>query len=201
VALHQVRVTDPNAPNCDRRVGRLGAGRQLSYECSRPNAARSYTNVAGVVATSPRGEKVRDRSRAARVKVAPLKPSSPPRHHSIDVVLTGPKTLKVKKGGTAAFHVEIRYSDTFVLRTAKVTDPKSPSCDRTSVELLHLAGPGGGQALRYPCERTHVTDGFTNEVTVASAALGPDGGPLTDVADVTVFVPKPKPSPRVNPYR
>jgi hypothetical protein len=72
--LTKVTVTDPRAPQCNRRIGTLDAGEDFTYTCTRPNVRVNFNNVARVVGTAPNGKKVRDRDDAA-VKAAPLKPA------------------------------------------------------------------------------------------------------------------------------
>jgi hypothetical protein len=72
--LHNVRVTDPKAPKCNRNLGFLNVGQSKTYTCARPNTQEPYTNVANVVGTSPQGKKVTDND-SAKVLVAPLKPA------------------------------------------------------------------------------------------------------------------------------
>ena len=76
--LHNVTVTDPKAPKCDRNVGILNVGQSKSYSCSRPDTTEAFTNVAFVVGTSPTNQKVTDND-SANVTVAPVKPAVKPK--------------------------------------------------------------------------------------------------------------------------
>jgi uncharacterized repeat protein (TIGR01451 family) len=58
VTLHAVRVNDPSSPACDRQIGRLATGASMSYHCSRPAVAMSFTNAATATGLSPSGSKV-----------------------------------------------------------------------------------------------------------------------------------------------
>jgi hypothetical protein len=74
VKLHDVTVTDPKAPKCDKTFsGIFDVGESRTYTCFRPNTTEPYINTANVVGTSPTNEKVRD-SDTAEVKVQPIKP-------------------------------------------------------------------------------------------------------------------------------
>jgi hypothetical protein len=72
--LTNVRVTDPRARDCNRKIGPLAVDKSFSYTCTRANVEDNFLNVARVVGTSESGEQVRDRD-GAIVKTAPLKPA------------------------------------------------------------------------------------------------------------------------------
>ena len=60
VALDNVTVTDPLAPNCNRSLGTLAAGASTNYTCSRSGVISSFTNVANVTGDPPVGPPVTD---------------------------------------------------------------------------------------------------------------------------------------------
>jgi uncharacterized repeat protein (TIGR01451 family) len=66
--LHDVTVTDPRSPGCNHSLGSMGQGTSKQYSCSQPNVKAGYTNVANVVGTSPKGQKVHD-SDTAQVNI------------------------------------------------------------------------------------------------------------------------------------
>ena len=86
--LHNVTVSDPKAPNCNRTLpGILDPGDTRTYKCSRPNTTESYRNVANVVGTAPDGEKVRDTD-FADVTTAALQPPPKPKPKPAPIVIS-----------------------------------------------------------------------------------------------------------------
>jgi hypothetical protein len=78
VRLHDVTVTDPKAPNCNRKLGFLNPGAHRTYTCTWPGLTGAvepkplnHRNVAYVVGTSPRGVKVHDNDDAFVAVVYP----------------------------------------------------------------------------------------------------------------------------------
>src|SRR5205814_5433299 len=52
VALTDVSVTDPLSPNCNKTIGTLAPGQEVSYTCTRPNVNASHNNGAVVTGQS-----------------------------------------------------------------------------------------------------------------------------------------------------
>ena len=57
VTLHDVTVTDPRSPKCNRGLGTMARGTSKTYTCTRPDVRAPYTNIANVVGTSPTGRR------------------------------------------------------------------------------------------------------------------------------------------------
>ncbi len=70
VTLHDVTVTDPWAPNCNRSLGVMAKGAHKTYSCTRPGVSMGHLNIANVIGTSPTGKKVSD-SDTASVRSSP----------------------------------------------------------------------------------------------------------------------------------
>jgi uncharacterized repeat protein (TIGR01451 family) len=58
VMLHNVTVTDPLSPGCNKNIGTLAPGSSSSYTCERGSVSTSFTNVAKATGTAPNGTKV-----------------------------------------------------------------------------------------------------------------------------------------------
>jgi uncharacterized repeat protein (TIGR01451 family) len=58
--LHNVQVTDPKSPGCNRSLGTMAPGASKTYTCQRTNVSAAYLNTSKVVGTSPSGAKVND---------------------------------------------------------------------------------------------------------------------------------------------
>jgi len=58
--LHNVKVTDPLSPGCNRSLGTMAPGKSKTYTCQRANVSAPYLNTSKVVGTSPSGTKVND---------------------------------------------------------------------------------------------------------------------------------------------
>jgi uncharacterized repeat protein (TIGR01451 family) len=59
VALHDVKVSDPETPSCTHKIGTLAPGQSISYPCERTAVSRDFRNVATATGVSPKGKKVR----------------------------------------------------------------------------------------------------------------------------------------------
>jgi hypothetical protein len=73
-----------------------------------------------------------------------------------------------------------------VLTNATVSDPTTPSCDRTSAQIPALASLAPGASVTYSCTRPNVRRAWSN---VATATGTPPSGPnvtATDSAQVKV---------------
>ena len=102
VVLHDVTVTDPLSPNCNRSLGTMAVGAARTYTCTRPNVTESFLNRANVVGTSPKGEKVRDTD-TAPVKTAEFKPALIP----AIMIVKSPNNQRVKFKATAHFLIKV----------------------------------------------------------------------------------------------
>ena len=68
VTLHDVTVSDPLSPNCNKDLGTIAAHKSKTYDCTKPAVTANFTNVATASGTSPKGVKVHA-SDTANVKV------------------------------------------------------------------------------------------------------------------------------------
>jgi uncharacterized repeat protein (TIGR01451 family) len=55
VTLHDVKVSDPPTPECNRTIGTLAPGRRVIYNCASADVRASFTNVATASGVSPVG--------------------------------------------------------------------------------------------------------------------------------------------------
>ena len=55
--LHNVKVTDPLSPSCNRSLGTLAPGKSKTYTCQRANVTAAYLNTSKVVGTSASGRR------------------------------------------------------------------------------------------------------------------------------------------------
>ncbi len=58
VTLHNVKVTDPSSPGCDKAIGALASHASKTYSCTRSTVRSNFTNVATAHGTSPKGKQV-----------------------------------------------------------------------------------------------------------------------------------------------
>ena len=58
VTLHDVKVTDPASPGCDKNLGALASNASKTYSCTRSTVRSDFTNVATARGTSPKGKQV-----------------------------------------------------------------------------------------------------------------------------------------------
>jgi uncharacterized repeat protein (TIGR01451 family) len=181
VTLHDVTVTDPRAPNCDKDLGTMTVDQSKSYTCTWPGVPEGRSrNVASVVGTSPTNQEVRD-SDDAFVVAAPFTPPSAPK---IDIVkdpniqtvnVRSEKhgsTITVISGGTAHFTIKVTNTGNVTLHDVTVTDPLSPGCNR------NLGIMRSGTSKTYTCSRANVKKPYTNIAKVVGTS--PTGQKVRD---------------------
>jgi len=178
VTLHDVTVTDPLSPDCDRDLGTLAPNASRIYTCTRPGVARAFVNHAAAVGTSPTGTRVRDAD-SAPVTVAPFRPPSVPKIQ----IFKGPKLQTITAGGKATFAITVRNTGNVTLLYVKVTDPRSPRCNRSLGTLAK------GATRTYTCTKANVKASFTNVANVVGTS--PTGDKVTDrdLAQVNIKSP------------
>jgi uncharacterized repeat protein (TIGR01451 family) len=101
-------------------------------------------------------------------------------------LVKSPKWQLVRFGGTARFRITVTNVGSTVLTNVTVTDPLSPSCNRTSATIPALASLDPNASVTYYCSRRKVWRAFDN---VATATGTPPSGPdvtATDTALVRV---------------
>jgi hypothetical protein len=209
VTLTNVRVQDPQAPDCVKTSAQIPAlatmapGASVTYTCSRPNVTQSFTNVATDIGTPPTGPDV-TATDSAHVTVAALKPPPPPPPPAVvrsnpDIQITkNPKSQTVAKGAPASWTIVVTNTGDVKLHDVTVTDPKAPKCNR---KFPMIFAPG--DAHTYTCSRPNTQRNYTNVANVVGTS--PDDKKVTDSDSAVVKVaplkpavkPKPKPKPPV----
>ena len=77
VTLHNVKVTDPSSPGCDKAIGSLASHASKTFTCTRSTVRSNFTNVATAHGTSPKGKQVKATDHA-NVKVTVKTTNSSP---------------------------------------------------------------------------------------------------------------------------
>ncbi len=95
-------------------------------------------------------------------------------------ITKAPASQSVTSGGTATFTITVTNTGTEDLTNVKVSDPKSPKCNKTIGKLAV------GASAHYTCTLTNVKASFTNVATVNGT--GADG-PAADQGTADVNVP------------
>jgi uncharacterized repeat protein (TIGR01451 family) len=95
-------------------------------------------------------------------------------------IVKNPKSQTVAVGGTATFSITVTNAGNTVLTDVTVTDPLTPNCNRTKVEIPALASMAPGATVTYTCTRPNVRAGFDN---VATATGTPPSGPNVTASD------------------
>jgi uncharacterized repeat protein (TIGR01451 family) len=171
VDLENVKVTDAQAPGCEKTIGTLKKGATEEYECQLKGVKAAFTNHAKACGTSEGIEKCGEGE--AEVKV--LKP-----HISVE---KPPATQSITQGANAKFTVTVKNDGEVDLVSVIVKDPKTPSCEFTMATLKK------GEAKTHECTAEKVKEGFTN---VAKACGGSESVEVCGEgeAKVKVLVPK-----------
>lgn len=207
VDLRNVRINDPEAPNCVRTdaqtrpliaaVGNqdniFNVGESFTYTCNDTNVLAAYTNLAQVEGTPVNGQAdvIDSDTSEVLLELVPRididKDDSTPGTADID----GDDFQIVFSGNTATFTITVTNSGPVALRDVVITDPLSPSCSRTAAQTLSLY-PGNtfapGQSFQYQCTQDNVTQGFTNVANVTGISVV-DGIQVVDNDDTVVEVP------------
>jgi uncharacterized repeat protein (TIGR01451 family) len=76
VALTNVSVSDPLAPNCNKTIGTLAPGASSSYTCTRANVTSNFTNVAVASGTAGGTTVTAQDTAPVTAKAAALKPKT-----------------------------------------------------------------------------------------------------------------------------
>ena len=197
VTLTNVTVTDQLSPDCNKtgaQIAALGAmapGASVTYNCTLSNVQASFTNVAVATGTPPSGSNVTAQDSAPVTVNAPLTPPKPapkpaptPTHPAIDIV-KDPKSQTIGVDGKATFKITVTNTGDVTLSDVRVTDPRSPNCNR------NLGTLGVGQSKSYSCTRDNVKADFEN---VATATGKPPTGARVSAKDnanigVKAFIP------------
>jgi uncharacterized repeat protein (TIGR01451 family) len=196
VTLTNVRVTDPEAPNCSKTSADIAAlasmapGASVTYQCSRAKVLTSFTNVATDTGTPPTGADV-SATDSAKVNVTPpFKPPVKQTHPAIRIV-KDPKLQNIGSGGTATFKITVTNNGDVTLHDVTVTDPQSPDCNHD------LGTMTVGQSKDYMCTKPQVFAAYTNVANVVGTA--PNGQKVSDQdnAKVTLAPFTPPVAPKI----
>jgi uncharacterized repeat protein (TIGR01451 family) len=172
VALTNVMVSDPQAPDCSEIVGDLTVGDDHTYTCAVINVTSDLTNTATVTGTPPVGPDVRDLDTAFVDVINP----------SIEIAKT-PDSQIVSHNSTATFTIAVTNTGDVPLTNVVVSDALAPNCARTVGALT----VGDNQV--YTCTLANVTNDFINTAIVTGTPpVGPDVSDF-DVAFVDVVNP------------
>ena len=95
-------------------------------------------------------------------------------------IVKNPKGQTVAVGGTATFTITVTNAGNTVLTDVTVTDPLSPNCNRTKVQIPALASMAPSAKVTYTCTRPNVRANFDN---VATATGTPPSGPNVTASD------------------
>jgi uncharacterized repeat protein (TIGR01451 family) len=169
VALSNVVVSDPLAPDCGLVITSLVSGASTSYVCSVMNVVADFTNTASVVGTPPVGSDVSDQSDGS-VDVI---------HPSIQIS-KGPSLQQILSGSNAVFTITVTNTGDVALSNVVINDPLAPDCDLVITTLVTGAGTS------YVCTVTNVLADFTNTINVIGT--GPALSDVSDMSDAFVDV-------------
>ncbi|MFT3970801.1 MAG: LPXTG cell wall anchor domain-containing protein [Micropruina sp.] len=166
VALSNVAVDDPRAPDCSATIGTLPARESRTIECSVTGVADGFTNTATVTGTPPQGDPLTDQAEAA-VQVA-----------DVEITKTA-RTEVVHTGETATFELTVTNTGEVALTDVAVTDPLAPGCART------IGALAVGASQTWTCTVANLTAQLTNVASVSGTA---GAVTTTDSDDATVGV-------------
>jgi uncharacterized repeat protein (TIGR01451 family) len=182
VTLTNVRVTDPQAPDCNRTSAQIPAlasmapGASLQYTCSLANVTASFTNVATDTGTPPTGPDV-SASDSAHVTVPTPQPQLAPHI----TVTKNPKrqTFLAPGGSNVTWTIKVTNDGETVLTDVTLVDAKAPECNRTKADIPALASMAVGASVTYKCTK-FVTPDFKSPNVVVASGQPPTGSRVTD---------------------
>ena len=176
VVLRDVRVSDPRAPECNRRFATLAVRQTRSYSCTRTGVTADFHNVATVTGRTAGISRVaRSTSPVAEVRVvSKVTPQVP----AISIHKS-PKQ-QVATDGVARFSITVKNTGNVLLHTVAVRDPRSPACSRK----LGTLAPGASRT--YGCKQENVTRAFRATATVTGVSPAGETVKSTDYAEVRV---------------
>ncbi len=169
VALTNVAVTDPLAPNCNRNFASLAPGASQTYDCSLAGVTGDLTNTADVVAATPLGESVSDSDTASVDVIGPA------------IQLNkSPELQVINSGASATFTLTVINTGDVPLTNVVISDSLAPNCARSFSSL------GVGLSQTYACTLPNVTADLTNTATV-TCSYGAGTLTTSDTAQVRVL--------------
>ena len=171
-ALVDMVVTDALVSACDAAIGALAIGESTTYTCVAEGVLADFTNVAVATGEDPEGNPVTDDDDATVNVLAP----------GIDITKS-PDDQTIVVGRDVVFTIEVRNSGDVDLVNVVISDPRTPSCDRT-IDALAV-----GEVVTYECTAQAVIEPFTNVVSVV--AEDEQGNEVTDSDDAIVRVREP----------
>ncbi|NCP67395.1 DUF11 domain-containing protein [bacterium] len=145
----------------------------FEYDCTQPNVLDSYTNTAVVIGDPVNGDPSVSDDDPSEVVICNLEDCvTPPVTPSINIVKTDVNTndqddvqrndtQTIDPGQQAVFEIKVTNNGKEALRNVVVTDPESPSCNRSATQTQALY-PGlifdRGESFIYTCSRANVSE-------------------------------------------
>ncbi len=168
--LTNVVVTDAEAPDCDASLGDLAVGESAGYECTAAGRTADFTNIAIASGEDPSGRVVTGQDSAFVDVIAPA-----------ILIEKTPDDQTIFAGRDVLFSIVVTNIGDNDLFEVAVTDPTTPSCERSVGDLPV------GESIGYDCDLVQaVIDPFTNVATVTGEDAG--GNVVTDTDDAIVRV-------------
>lgn len=117
--LHNVTVTDPRSPDCDKAIGDLNAGAQVTYGCSLAGVDADFVNVATVSGQDEFGAQVSGQD-DAMVDVLP----------TVSLIKSAAPITRPEPGGDFTFTLAIHNtaSEPVTITALEDTNPLSQAC-------------------------------------------------------------------------
>lgn len=186
--LFAVTVTDPLVPACDRLIGDLPVGGEVTYECTAPAVLVDFTNVAAVTGKDRFDRVVSDEDDAV-VDVLPL----------INVEKTADPEVVSVEGGVVTFVVRVDNLVEEPLLLRELIDDVFGDLRGVGTCRLPVTIPVGGS---YECRFNGVIEAgeANHHNTVTGHAEDDEGNPAEDDDDATVIRVAPAADSAVGDY-
>jgi uncharacterized repeat protein (TIGR01451 family) len=174
---------------CGHTIGTLAENAKYTYKCTQKHVTVSFKTVAKATGTSPTSTMVSATATAtAKVAAGPFEPPTSaligivmrPNKQKVHTTVDPSATASTLVFGTATFTITVKNRGTAKLTGVKVTDARSPLCDR---EVGALAS---GASSTYTCTHADVKTDFTN--TAVASGFPPKGAKVHATASAAVAV-------------